>query len=223
MENAPRALIMAATTILAVMMFAIFVHVFRAGASLDATYDLEQTKDQLNLYNSQFEVYNREDISIMDIITVVNMAYNVNCDCNFDIAKAVEVVINAGGQYFVIPRTEPPEIYNEKLGKNEKLERNKIFSVKNYTGDVSGGKLISVYDLLDKTMSELKIDTTNDKLSTSQLGDSVTQNSYGTDVTRHNATVYKYLFKCNGTEYNNSLGMIIRMEFELTGKNSNWK
>lgn len=220
MENAPKALIMAATMIIAVMMFAVLVYVFRAGASLDATYDLEQTKDSLNLYNAKFELYNRDDVPVSDIISVSNLAYNINYDNNFDVAAAVEIVVNAGGQYFVIPRTEPPVIGGERFN------RNKIFSVKNYTGDVSTGEMISVYDLVDKKMSDLGISVTgmdpDDKLSTSKLGSSTTQNAYGVDVERHNATVYKYLFKCNGAEYNQTLGKVIKLEFELTGINSNW-
>lgn len=221
MENAPKALIMSATMIIAVMMFAVLVHVFRAGANLDATYDLEQTKDQLNLYNAKFELYNRDDVPISDIISVSNLAYNINYDNNFDVAAAVEIVINAGGQYFVVPRKEPPVI------DGERFTRNKIFSVgKSYTGDVSTGKMISVYDLVDKKMSDLGINIAgmdaNDKLSTSKLGSSTTQNAYGVDVERHNATVYKYLFNCTGAEYNQTLGKVIKLEFELTGINSNW-
>lgn len=221
MENAPKALIMAATMIIAVMMFAVLVHVFRAGASLDATYDLEQAKDSLSLYNSKFEVYNTDGVPINDIITVANLAYNINYDNNFDVATAVEIVVKAGNQCFVIPRTEPPVI------DGERFRRNKIFSVgSGYSGDVSAGKIISIYDLVDKKMSDLGINISGmdpeDKLSTSKLGSSVTQNSYGANVTRHNATVYKYLFNSNGTEYNQNLGKIIRLEFELTEINSNW-
>lgn len=221
MENAPRALLMAATMIIAVMLLVVFVHLFQAGANLHATYELEQTKNQLILYNGKFELYNREENSIMDVISVVNLAYSINDDCLFDTARAVEVVVKAGSQYFILPRKEPPLVDGERIG------RNKIYSVgTTYTENMTGTKIISVYDLVDKTMKDLNINVTgrndDDKLSTSKLGSSVTQNSYGEDVTRYNATVYKYLFKCTGIDYNQSLGRVIRINFELTGKNSNW-
>ena len=50
MDNASKALIMAASILLGVMLFSVFVYVFRAGASLDETYDAAQNIRQLNLF-----------------------------------------------------------------------------------------------------------------------------------------------------------------------------
>ena len=93
MDNAARALVMAASIILGVLLFSAFMYVFRAGASLDETYDAAQNKRQLDLFNSRFDVYDKNDNTIMDLITVANNVYNVNKDYNYDPAMTIELII----------------------------------------------------------------------------------------------------------------------------------
>jgi len=106
MDNASKALIMAASILLGVMLFSVFVYVFRAGASLDETYDAAQNVRQLNLFNSYFEVYDKDDNTILDMITVANRAYSVNKDANYDETMAIKIVIEIGDKFYVIPNME---------------------------------------------------------------------------------------------------------------------
>lgn len=117
MDNAARALVMAASIILGVLLFSAFMYVFRAGASLDETYDAAQNKRQLDLFNSRFDVYDKNDNTIMDLITIANNVYNVNKDYNYDSTMTIELVIKFDNNYFVIPRDEP----------TVKFSRNQIF------------------------------------------------------------------------------------------------
>lgn len=226
MDNASKALIMAASIILGVMLLSAFVYVFRAGARLDETYEEMQTERELRLASAKFDVYDRQDNTIMDILTVINLAYDTNEDFTYDMAKAIEVVIKIGDSKFTLPRTEPT-----RKDRENGFGRNKIFR---------NGKEepISIYDLADKTFDKLEINgldnqVVSDKLSTTRLGKKKILNSDGTEkkdaagniLYRNNSTIYKYIFKSEcvcgedhptGFTYNLStdIGRIVKIEFK---------
>lgn len=228
MENASRALIMAATVLMALLLLSVFVYVFQVGASVDQTYDEKQVTNQLNLFNSKFDVHQREDNNVIEAISIANLAYSINEDVLYDMAKSVEVVIKAGNKYFIIPTVEI---------ENDNFKRNKILTLNNtnYTSSMVDDNIIYTYNLADKTLKDLgitggiemdkpsptstpEIDYENDKLSTTRLAG--------------NKTIYKYYFSCEcccgnpehkdvGLTYNTSNGRITRIEFEVK-YNSEW-
>ncbi len=59
MENATRALIMAATMLLGVMLLGLLVWVFRAGGRLGQSYDLRQYRNSLAYFNSKLFAYDK--------------------------------------------------------------------------------------------------------------------------------------------------------------------
>lgn len=230
MENASKALIMAASVILGVMLMAIMVYVFRAGASLDEAYDAKQVVRQLQLFNSKLEVYDKQDNTIMDILTVINLVYSINKDYNYDFAKSIELIIKAGDKYFVVPMEKPKKISD---GTN-KYERNKIFVRKNLTDKDDISNVISSYDLANKTLKELELkgigvsdaEMQSDKLITTRLASKQYKNEWGKNIIKSNVTVYKYVFFCkcvcgatehagNGIYYHPTTGRVKNVEFEL--------
>lgn len=238
MDNAARALIMAASIILGVLLLSTFVYVFRAGASVDEAYDEMQVERELRLDNAKFDVYDKQDNTIMDILSVINLAYNTNEDYAYDPAKAVEVVIHIGNTYFAIPRVELTGDLKKEFG------RNKIFNRGSSINSV--GEIQSTYDLADKTLEELEITglenaTTTDKLSTTKLGKrkvlnadgSEKVNSYGETIYQNSVTIYKYIFKSQcvcgehetGFSYNMSpgIGRIVKIEFEAEYNKDEWE
>ena len=68
MDNAARALIIAASILLGVMLFSSFVAMFKAGARVDQAYDEKQIENAQNKFNSKFEIYDKNDNTIMDKI-----------------------------------------------------------------------------------------------------------------------------------------------------------
>lgn len=241
MDNAARALIMAASVILGVMLLYVFVYVFRAGASVDEAYDEMQIERELRLDSAKFDVYDRQDNTIMDILSVINLAYNTNEDYDYDSAKAVEVVIHIGNTYFAIPRVELTGNLKKAFGRNKILNRGASIN--------SVGEIQSTYDLADKTLKELEItglapnttDAKTDKLSTTKLGrrkilnadGSEKKNVYGETLYRNNVTIYKYIFKSKcvcgkhktGFSYNMTagIGRIVKIEFEAEYNKKEWE
>lgn len=137
MENASKALIIAGTILISILIIGIFVYVFRAGASMGETYDRKQLSEQLELYNSKFELYDVQDNTIMDLISLLNLAYSVNVDTNYDAENTVSIIINAEGKKISMPNTKG-------------LQRNQV---------KIGSKTESIYSLATDTLDTLGIIT----------------------------------------------------------------
>lgn len=139
MDNASRALIMAATVLLGVLLITMFVYIFSEGSKVSQNYDIQQQANQLELYNSKFEYYNRKKNNIMDIISVCNLAFDVNdstksSDGTYDNTNAIKITVDIGTAHFEIPDKE-----SKGLRRNQILYNNII---------------ISIYDLASKNLSE---------------------------------------------------------------------
>ena len=218
MENASKALIMAASIILGVLLFSVFVYVFRAGASLDETYDAAQNVRQLNLFNSYFEVYDKDDNTIFDMITVANRAYSVNRDANYDVTMAIKIIIEIGGKSYIIPNEEP----TKATEKENEFGRNRIFNAEN---DKPKGDSFSIYNLVELSLGDLGISISGsestDKLSTTKLGTIRYLDASDNEKERENATVYKYIFERSDINYDLNSGRIKYMKFKAV-KNPNW-
>lgn len=100
MGNASKALIMAGGILIGIMLATFMVMMLRKGGSLNAEYDLQITHNELVKFNSQFEIYDKDNNTIFDVITVANHAYDVNQKNGFDPQNSIEVSIriNKGGQ-----------------------------------------------------------------------------------------------------------------------------
>ena len=116
MENAQKALLIAATLLISIMVIGIFVYVFRAGGDFSASFDKKQLSGQLQLYNSKFEVYNKQDNTIMDLITVCNLAYNINSNSEYNNSDSVRIEIDIDGTKLLMPETAD---LGSKLKKNQ--------------------------------------------------------------------------------------------------------
>ncbi len=234
MENAVKALLIAATTLLGVLLLSIMVYMFRVGASVDEQYEQNQSSLQLELYNSNFEVYNTQYNSIMDLITVCNLAYSKNIENNYDNRIGISINIKLGSKSFQIPS-------DKSVAESAGLQKNQI---------LLNGSAISIYNLADTPLKDLGIlgvGDSNDKLSKSYTG-TVTykKNKYGERIWEcancgrttmglnapdkcyicekkvlsakeitNSATVYKYIFNCSKVEYDDKTGRVISMNFEL--------
>lgn len=160
MENVSNALIIAATTILAVLLMGVFVYIFKAGSNVSETYDKKQQSEQLELYNSRFEIYNSQSNTIMDLISVSNLAYSANIESQYDSKSTANIIINAGPKRFIIPGDD-----RRGLNKNQIL---------------SGNTPMSIYKLATDDLDSLGIEHNNktDTLSITKYKDSKTIYKY---------------------------------------------
>jgi hypothetical protein len=205
MENASKALFMVAGVMLGIMLLSVMIYLFRAGASVNEKYDSTQSSESLELYNSKFTNYDRSlsngDINtIADMVTVMNLAYDVNKSSNYDEGNYVEIYITIGTNKY--GTVEPNSTIT--------LNRNEIYDYKN-------GKVISIYTLMNSTIGELGI--TGFGTSTDKLNESILTSAVATSGSR--GYLYKYAFdsKSDAIEYHSVNGKIAKMEFQCSVNN----
>lgn len=163
MENASKALLITAGVILGVMLLSVMIYLFRQGARVNQTYDQKQINLQLELYNSKFETFDRDNNNIMDVISLCNLAFDVNKEVNFDQATSVEIEVVVGSKKYTLPN------------KNAIDKRNLI---------LDGSSPISIYNLAEYSFEKLGLTTLplggqkSDRLSDTKLEDGKTKYKY---------------------------------------------
>lgn len=96
MENATKALLMAGGILIGIMIATFMVLVLHRGGQMSAEYDSQLSDQALLDFNSQFEVYVGQDNTFFDVITVVNLAYDVNSKAHWVAGDGVTVKIKKG-------------------------------------------------------------------------------------------------------------------------------
>lgn len=102
MENASKAFIMAAGVLIAVMIASFMILVLRKAGSMSAEYETQRGDLELANFNSQFEYFARDDNTYFDIMTVSNMAYDVNRNNGYDANNKIEIKIYKGSKVYSI-------------------------------------------------------------------------------------------------------------------------
>ncbi len=174
MENASKALLMAAGVFIGVLLLSVMIYVFREGARVNETYDKKQISNQLELYNSRFEEFDKEDNNIIDAISLANLAYDVNSICDYDPTLAVQVEIEVGSEVFTMPNTKT--VSGRNIILRESGSEMSIYGLANYVlkDNTPGVKDLGVTGLAGSNDS--------DTLLTTKLNE-------------NNKTIYKYLFR----------------------------
>ncbi len=78
MENATKALIIVATVLIAVLILAIGIYLFRNYSEIAYKNEENQSAQALIQYNNKFEKYKEKEMTIQDVLTIVNLAKDYN-------------------------------------------------------------------------------------------------------------------------------------------------
>ena len=79
MENASKALIMAAGVLIGIMILSLAVYLFATFGATSAEAHRQNEQNRINQFNTQFTSYEgKSDITIYDVITLANLAKNSN-------------------------------------------------------------------------------------------------------------------------------------------------
>ena len=103
MENATKAFYMVAATMIALFVLYLMIFMFRSAARVGENYDQQKGKENIDKFNSQFETLvtgdgsdalNSEDLKVAtDVVTAVNLAYDVNKQTDYDNVEFVEIFV----------------------------------------------------------------------------------------------------------------------------------
>ncbi|MBQ6992473.1 MAG: hypothetical protein IJN50_06180 [Clostridia bacterium] len=101
MDNAAKALLMAAEILIAILILTLAVYAFVYYSDVAVTYEKSRQEQEIQKFNSQFTKYlGTEEVTIQDIITLVHIAQDYNAKVDEGIKKANgktnKVEINVG-------------------------------------------------------------------------------------------------------------------------------
>ena len=107
MENASKALLMAAGVLIGVLILSLAVYLFVSFGTTSSELHKQQDSDRINQFNSQFTSYEgKEGVTIYDVITVANLATENNIYYEFNKRNN-------------IPSTDTNDFYISVVLKNE--------------------------------------------------------------------------------------------------------
>lgn len=133
MENASKALIMAAEILIAMMVASMFVLMFSTMSQYSEQYSMQKEAEEVEKFNVQFLKYSK-DATIQDILTLYNLAKEYNTDTGNTIS------INIAGESTPIDTTG---LLNQGYGVGPRIKRYNIKeSLTKY--DNPGGRVSSI-------------------------------------------------------------------------------
>lgn len=103
MENASKALIMAASVLIGILILSLVVYLFTSFAGTSAQIHEENAKKQIDQFNSQFTSYvGKEGITIYDVVSVANLATENNRYYEFGKRTSVPDANNVKDNYISV-------------------------------------------------------------------------------------------------------------------------
>ncbi len=122
MENATKALIMAATVLIAVLILALGVYLFRNYSEVARKNEERQSAQSLVQYNTKIEKYKDKTLSIQDVLTIANLAKDYN-ERKSD--KGMEVMLNGSDLLDKLDKKnyDWTDLLDEKNDKEYKISR----------------------------------------------------------------------------------------------------
>ncbi len=144
MENASKALLMAAGVLIGLLVISLAVYLFVSFGMTSAEIHKEQQEQQLEQFNVQFTSYvGKEGLTIYDVVTVANLATENNK--NYELTKKVAdgtdyyISVQVANQGFIEKGYNADKIRTIGLGTGYPLEKNsKKGSLKNRRVEIYG-------------------------------------------------------------------------------------
>lgn len=147
MENASKALIMAAEVLIGIVVLGIFSFLFVRMGSISKTIHKNIEADKILIFNNHFDDYSgRIDITANDIVSVINFAKKANKDNEItDLSRSdfVNVIIN-GKSFF------NADVYNNEKSYESAItnfikENNTVYFSCNAKSSIRGKDIVSKY------------------------------------------------------------------------------
>lgn len=217
MENAVKAMYIAAGMLLGVMILSVWVYLFRQGASLGQNYEADQKTQQITAFNNQFEKYTNVTSRKLDgtfeakgnlpsdVVTCANLAYNINRKSEFDTRDNVEVIVVIGtDRYYVNSCEQQPKNY---FIKNRNRSASSSLPTNPTQAQLDDTNTYLSFDDFMKTYSNVKIDSSH---TDNEL---IYEYYFDVDETRTNNTDILPGALGRSIQYSNITGKVVRIVF----------
>lgn len=233
MENASQALFMAAGVLIAIMVISIGVYLFSSASRIAESYETTMSATEIQKFNNQFEKYSKQPKyvkkisennfeykssvdsedkeyvfcdynTISDVVSAINLAYNINANNNYDQGSGIQISIekltSVDGKCFRSTMGINPSM--QKLHKNANpriIDNNCIYDL----GSIDVNTKI-IYSTPSKEEERV-----NMNLLLTKCNESILRKN-----NENNERIYKYGFE-GETIINSQTGLIDIIKFKL--------
>ena len=246
MENASKALIMAGSVLIALMIIGALILTFSNLTAYQETNTRSTRSTQMAEFNSQYENYNRKDVRGSDLYSLLNKAIDYNrrestagtnwADKGQEMAYEPMTItfkindlsgLSADGSHSLI--TETKYTVGENSNKFETAIKGEIDRLEGTYGQTSLTNLTTNLTkiFIDDGASDVEkeeavknFNSASRKLTVNNFSEIDEDSTIRSDVYMY----YEYIqfkrahFDCEKVEYNNQTGRITKMEFKFNGK-----
>lgn len=94
MENATKALLIGGGILIGILILTIFAYMFSNIGAISDIYLETQEEQDLDVFNSKFNIYTNRDLKIQDVITLNNLVKDYNSDKAEKNAERITIKIN---------------------------------------------------------------------------------------------------------------------------------
>lgn len=167
MENMTKAFYIAGATLIAVFVIMLMVYMFRQAARVGENYEYSEARENVDKFNSQFigfetseelradgnEGTNTDLKVAADVVSAINLAYNINTKNHNDPVNFVEIYVywTTGGLRY-------------SLLNNENAKKNTIFEGTDTSSYISTNDFLNLEVNTEKFLNDTRLDETTNKV-----------------------------------------------------------
>ena len=166
MENITKAFYIAGATLIAVFIMFLMVYMSRQAARVGENYETSEARENVDKFNSQFTIYDTSELDrtsgegtntdpkvASDVVSAVNLAYNINEKNNNDPVNFVEIYVywSSGSLRY-------------SLLNNENAKKNTLFEGTDTSSYISTNKFLNLEVDSGKFLNDTRLDETTNKV-----------------------------------------------------------
>lgn len=167
MENITKAFYIAGATLIAVFVMMLMVYMFRQAARVGENYEISESRETVDRFNSQFigfetseepradgnEGTNTDFKVASDVVSAINLAYNINTKNHNDPVSFVEIYVYwaTGGLRY-------------SLLNSENAKKNTLFEGTDTNSYISTNEFLNLEVNSGKFLNDTKLDETTNKV-----------------------------------------------------------
>ena len=166
MENITKAFYIAGATLIAVFIMFLMVYMFRQAARVGENYETSEARENVDKFNSQFTIYDTSELDrrsgegtntdpkvASDVVSAVNLAYNINEKNNNDPVNFVEIYVywSSGSLRY-------------SLLNNENAKKNTLFEGTDTSSYISTNKFLNLEVDSGKFLNDTRLDENTNKV-----------------------------------------------------------
>ena len=102
MENASKALLMAASMLIGIILISLLVIMFRNSGNVSSSYDKTISQEEISVFNSNFTKYVGKNLTIHEVKSIINFAETNGVQVDSDVTSTINIsntLSGAGGTY----------------------------------------------------------------------------------------------------------------------------